>query len=243
MAKKDLEKVSSGAMVVPDYIKEGDHRGSEHIGKDDIQMPRLTLAQGLSPQIVPTDPKYIEGLKLGEMFNNLTNEIYGVGPLEMTIIRGYTPRGIEFYPRSEGGGIKNFNVPLGDPRMEFGANGEVPIATKFYEYIAMLLPKRELIALSMKGTTLKVARQLNSLLKFRNIATFAGKYSIRSVMDTNPKGTYAIFVINAAGFVDEEIYAEGSRHYEALKDKMLSSEGVGDEDIIEGEVVTKTSDF
>jgi hypothetical protein len=194
-------------------------------------MPRIALAQGLSPQIKRGDAKYIEGLQLGDMFDDLTGTNFGVGPLDFTVVRADKPRFVEFYPRSEGGGIKDLNVPAGDPRTEFGPNGEPPAATKFYDFVVMLLPTRELIALSFKSSGLKIARQLNALMKLRGAASFAGRYTLTSVEEKNSKGEFYNFRVKNSSVVDEaaskkgwvskEVYEEAAAIYEAIKDRAL----------------------
>lgn len=218
--------------ALPVYIKKGDRRGTEHIRKDDLQMPRLTLAQGLSPQMQKGNPRFISGLEVGNMFNNLTEEIYGDGPLEFTIVRADPPRGIEFYPLDEGGGIKDFNVPVDDPRMQFGPQGEKPTATKFYDFVVVMFPTMEVIALSLKGTSLKTARELNALMKLRNVPSFGGKYTLKSAMQTNKSGTFAVFSVKQAGFVNEEQYKFCEDLYEAIKDKPLDIEREPEDDIV-----------
>jgi hypothetical protein len=230
MAKQkndELVKVETGgAMAVPSYIKQGDTRGTDHLKKEDLQIPRISLAQGLSPELKRTEAKYIEGLQQGDMFNNLTKEILGEGPIEFTIVRADPPRGIEFYPREEGGGVKDINVPLDDPRMQFGPTGEKPVATKFYDYVILLLPKREVIALSMKSSGLKVARQLNALMKYRQVPvpSFAMKFTLRSVPEKNAKGEYFNFAVANAGYVDEATYKFAEALFETIKDKQLDIE-------------------
>src|SRR5579872_451725 len=118
--------------------------GSEGIGREDILLPRVGLAQKTSPEIDPTQVgKYIEGLQFTDMFNSLTKQPYGKGPLHFVIIRRDNPRFIEFNPLEQGGGIKDMNVPAGDPRALFttGPNGErvKPAATMFYDFIVLLL--------------------------------------------------------------------------------------------------------
>ena len=231
MAEDKLVKQADASLTLPSYIKAGDHRGTDHITKDDLQMPRMGLAQGLSPQLMVGDPKYIEGLAIGQMFNNLTSQIYGRGPIDFCVVRADPPRGIEFFPLDQGGGIKDFNVPLTDPRMQFGPNGEKPVATKFYDFIVMLLPSQELIALSFKSTGLKTARQLNGLIKLRNAPLFAGKYRLSTGMTKNKQGTFAIFLVSNNGFVDEETYANAEHLYEALKDRhIVIDREVGEDD-------------
>jgi hypothetical protein len=213
----------------PSFIAEHDTRGAEHIGKDDIQMPRLGLAQAQSPQMLEGDPKYIDGLRVGELFNNLTDANYSKGPVVFSLVRADPPRGIEFTPLEDGGGIKDFDVPLDDPRMQWDGDNK-PIATKFYDFVLMLWPTRELIALSLKSSGLKVARQLNTYIKLRSAPVFAGKYELTTTMAKGPAGQYATYVIKNAGWADEEEYQLTSQAYESLKDKTIDIERVpGDE--------------
>jgi len=225
MAKELVKQENTSLTERPNYIKQGDTRGTDHITKDDLQMPRLALAQALSPQMQEGDAKFIEGLKVGDLFNNLTGDVFGKGPIDFTVVRADSPRGIEFYPLDEGGGIKDFSVPLDDHRMEFRTdeNGKSikPAATKFYDYVIMLVPSRELIALSFKGTGLKVARQLNALMKLRGTPSFAGKYSLTTGKETNKLGTFAVHQVKNAGWVTEDEFKWAEGVYESIKDKTL----------------------
>jgi hypothetical protein len=196
MAKNDaLTKKPDSDVTVPDFLQDYVGKGLEHIQREDLQLPRLALAQGLSPQIDKDAPEYIEGLSLGDAFNSETGQVLGRGPWEIAIIRADPPRYVEFIPRDEGGGVKDPNVPPGDPRTEFtqdeDGNAVPPKATKFYDFLAVFLDNREMIALSFKSTGLKVARHLNTLMKLRqNIPMFMGKYSVRALMAQNSKGKF-----------------------------------------------------
>lgn len=225
MAENDkaIAKVGPTSLAErPDYIPK-DTSGTEHITKDDLIMPRISIAQGLSPQILEDDPAYIEGLKLGQMFNTITKHIYGRGPLEFCVIRADRPRGVEFIPLKEGGGVKDFDVPLDDPRMQFtdGPEGErlKPVATKFYDFLVVLLPSKEMAALSFKSTGLKVAKELNSLIKLRGTALYTGKYELSSATETNAAGTYGVYRVKNAGWVDNETFQWAKAAFETMKDK------------------------
>jgi hypothetical protein len=206
-AKEELavQTGSTALDVAPDFIEAGD-AGFENITKDDVQMPRLALAQQMSPQLNKKNPGFIEGLGVADMFNSLTGENYGSGPLQFMVLRFDKPRWVEFVPREEGGGIKDFNVPANDPRTTFGPNGESPIATKFYDFIVMLLPNFEVIALSFKSTGLKAAKTLNSLMMTRKTkdgkraAHYTGVYEVSTDMTKNAKGEFAVYTIKNAGW-------------------------------------------
>lgn len=219
----EVAKVGTTALARPSFIPE-DRAGTDHITKDDIKFPRLALAQKTSDQLDPTKAAYIEGLKLGDMYNSLTGEIWGRGPYDFTVIMATPPRGIEFIPLEQGGGVKDFNVPLDDKRMAFGPNGEKPIATKFYDFIIMRLSDHELIGLSLKSTGLKVAKDLNGYMSTRKppAPSYAGAYVITSGTDTKNNFTFAIYKVTNAGYIqDENTYKIAKAFHESFKGKNL----------------------
>jgi hypothetical protein len=240
MAKTDaVEKVvTGGALSVPSFIASGDHRGTDTITREDLQMPRLALAQALSPELDPTSPRYIDGLKVGYAFNSLTNEIYGKDPLEVVIVRVDKPRFIEF-DETNRGGIRDFNVPANDPRTLFTTdekgNTVKPVATRFAEYVGLLLPNMEPVAISFKGSGIKTSKQLNGLIRLTGLPAFAVRYifSPGIMKDSKSGGTYAVFNVKYAAkvnptdrypFVDQATYEFASNMYEAIKDQTLAVE-------------------
>lgn len=231
MAEDKLAVPQSAALARPSFLGQNDTRGTESITKDDLQMPRLALAQKGSPQIEETDPKFIEGLKVGHLFNSLTGKSFGTGPLRFTVLRTDRPRWIEFNPIELGGGIKDPNVQAGDPRTLFGPGGEAPIATKFYDFIIALLPldannpMETVISLSLKSSGLPVAKKLNSLMKWRNAPTFAGAYELSTAMDEAKGHKFAIYTVQnhpTQPWVSEDEFKVLELMYNALKDKEIN---------------------
>lgn len=224
MATKKTDAVAkreSTALALPDYAQTGTRRGSESITTEDLVMPRLALAQSLSPEVEDGNPKFIEGLKVGDAFNTLTGEVYGKEPLDVVIVRVDTPRYIEF---DESRNIVDFNVAPDDPRTRFGADGEKPVATKFMEYVALLGDENEPIALSFKGSGLKTARQLNGLIKFRNADSYASVFELTPTKQKNDKGTFYTFAVRLAGNADEDTFAYAAQVYESIAGKQLVTE-------------------
>jgi hypothetical protein len=245
MTKQNADTTESTAIATtpkntaierPSFIPQS-AAGTEHITKDDIQVPRLALAQGLTPQVQADK----EGFKTGVLFNSVTEELLGTGPIDFYIVRADRPRFIEFFPRETGGGVKDMNVPANDPRTQFtkGENGQTvkPLATKFYDFLIVLAdrlstdPLNALIALSFKSSGLKAAKTLNNLVKFRNAPLFAGKYRLTTAKETNAKGTYAIYKIENAGFVqDKETYDVLEGMFSVLADKQVTIDREGADD-------------
>lgn len=198
--------------------KDAGSLGNEGMGRDDVAMPRLGLAQKMSKEVDPTNAaRYIEGLQFQEMFNSLTKQRFGKGPLYFCILRRDAPRFIEFFPIADGGGIKDMNVPVGDPRTDFttGEGGQriKPVATKFYDYIVLLLneqtladPASNIIALSLKSSGLKVAKKINMFIQQRAAqgkTICKGVYKLTTGHDTDKTSgsTYAIFNVDNAGWL------------------------------------------
>lgn len=223
-----LEPTFGGVAPRPDFVEKS-RDGVDHIEKRDMQLPRIALAQKTSREIdAEEEGRLIEGLKVGDMFNNLTQEIYGRGPLSFVVLRADVPRGIEFNPIDEGGGVIDLDVALDDPRMKF-VEGQKPIATMFYDFIVQLLPTGEaftdkfagqVVALSFKSTGLKVARQLNTYMLALDAPCYAGDYELRATMDKNRFGSFAAYVVRPLGWCPSlEEYERRRGLYETYKEK------------------------
>ena len=237
--------VSSRPAFLPDSAE-----GTEHITQQDLRVPRLSIAQGLSDQIKPNHAKYIDGLKLGQLFNDVTGQIYGAGPLEFFIVRADPPRYVEFRDRKEGGGIIDLNVPPSDPRTQFTTNEkgerEKPRAMMFYDYVICLWPSREVIALSLKSSGIKHAKALNGLIKLRNAPVWSGKYTVEVKEEPSPNGPFPNYAIRNAGtqtnplagwVANEEDAAYLKQLFNTLKDKnlVIEREPGDDNDIAAGQ--------
>lgn len=230
----------TGTMTRPASLDPTDKSGTEDIGAQDVRLPRLAIAQGLSPQVTPGDGQFIEGLALFDMFNDLTAEVYGKGPLTFVPVRRDVRR-IEFTPRAEGGGMVDPDVPPNDPRLRWSksspevAKADVPpAATTFVEFVILLLrPGKapEPIVLSIKGTNKHNRRASDSLttfIKLRNAAIYAGLYTVDTkVPAKNDKGTFGVPTIKNAGFIPKDtpagaaLYRFAEDFHNALKGKVI----------------------
>lgn len=216
--------------------------GNEGIGRGDVLMPRLGLAQKMSPEIDPTNSaRYIDGLAFTDLFHSTTKKNLGKGPLHFVILRRDDPRWIEFNPLDQGGGIKDPNVHAGDSRTHFGANGEKPIATEFHDYIVLLLtgfdaadPLQSVVALSLKSSAIKAAKQLNLLIQLRGKKLICkGVYTVSTghEVDKKTQGVYATYKFQNAGWLtpDSPIEKTAIEMFEAWKDKKVEFDRVPDD--------------
>jgi hypothetical protein len=214
---------STSLEKIPEDLRAHAGVGTEAIGKDDIRPPRLALAQAMSPQVKRSDPKYIQGLMEGMLFNDLTGEIYTQDPkdtVRIVVVSMMGARGVEFAPQEEGGHVIDGDVPLDDPRMQFTDDPKDPkkrvrpIATKFYDYLLWLTDRQEFMTFSMKGTQIKVAIKLNSLLKqplriessmLMQPPAWARTFLLGTVPETDGNYNWTNFTIRPDGVTPPEV--------------------------------------
>lgn len=218
--KQDLVKQGTQALEpAPDYFAKSDRRGFEDTQQSDLLIPRLALAQALSPQVTEGDPNRIEGLKTGDLFNSVTNQNYG-REVFVQLLRKMPLRAMEFRSVDDGGGVIDPDVPIGDPRLEWGNSGDKkadkPQATLFRDFVAVILPQREIIALSFKSSGIKVAKALWGLATMRNKPVFAGRYRITTGVELKPK-PHQVYKVENAGWVSKEDARLGEEMFEAVK--------------------------
>jgi hypothetical protein len=206
--------------------------GNEGIGRQDILMPRIGLAQKMSPEIDPTSPRCIPNAKFCDLFHSLTKQVLPQ-PLHFVILRRDDPRWIEFNPLDEGGGIKDMDVHKGDERTKFGPDGEKPIATEFHDYIILALtgfdpanPLDSIVALSLKSSGIKAAKHLNFLISLRGPKLICkGVYSLTTGHETDKKtqGVYATYKFANAGWLkpDSAIEKLAVELFDAWKDRRV----------------------
>lgn len=237
----DLTKANSWIATTDEGLPTDDRTGTEDIGVDEIRLPRLAVAQGLSPQIASENP--VDGLKLYDMFNDLTNEIFGRGPLYFVPCRRDV-RYIEFTPREEGGGVVDLDVPANDPRTQWTTEiveghkvRHPPAATKFVEFVILLLREGkapEPIVLSIKDTNKwnrAAHTTLTSFIKLRNDAIYGGIYRVTSRPEKNDSGIFGVYGIENAGRAALPIRELAKQFHESLAGKQIVVDrGTADED-------------
>lgn len=217
----------------PDFIKVGDTRGTENIGKD-VRPPALKLAQSMTPQAKRSMPEYIDGLREGDLFNSITREVYGEDPIRFVIVNQLGHRNVQFDP-NDPKVVLDGEVPDGDPRTEFteelidGVKKRVkPLAKKFTDYLVLLLHdggrKPELMTFTLSGTQLRRATDLNTILKLADMPSFAFVIKGSPKPEKRAKGEFYGWAFEPAGWPTEEVYLLAEKFYEELKTKRVHVE-------------------
>lgn len=77
--------------------------GTENLTSRDILIPRLTIIQGLSPQINKKKPEFIEGAEVGQIVDVGTGDLFPEGVTFLPVF--YKKEWLEWAPRSTGKGL------------------------------------------------------------------------------------------------------------------------------------------
>jgi len=232
MTDKLATQTKGSLAVVPEYLKQytGVQDAEQEVGTDDILIPRLSVAQdGMTPQLKKQNELYIPGLEAGQLFNTVTNEIYGdvatVIPLFFT----------KNYIRFAGGGtlkvLDIYNtaseVPQGD--LSWGevdpATGKStpPAVTEFKNRMCLINTTTDLwqpISVSFKKGEIKFSDQWNSQIKFARLADklpcFAHTYSIKPKLKVDGSKSWYVKTVHPSGFTPQDVFAGAQEYFEQL---------------------------
>jgi hypothetical protein len=214
-------------------------KGTENISAEDTQIARLALSQALTPQVAEGR----EGWRAGVLFDSVTEEIIGKGPVHFAIVRVDKPIGIVFPPRGSSEPIEQ--IELTDPRMAFtkDAQGKSvnPIGTKIFNYLIVMLPIKasnpmsSILALSLKGSGIKVAKSLNAKIQRRDADLWAGVYSAAPVQAKSAKGEFWTWDIRNAGWVSPALEPSLKKLHDMLANKEVNVHQETN-DVIDGEL-------
>ena len=246
MTGEAIQKQDKDAsLVVPDFLKNVvGHEGLENVTKDDLVLPRLMICQGLSPQRQRGKVNYIEGLQDGQLFNTVTNEVYGESVRVVPLL--FTKSRILFKAMTEGGGIlcQSFNGIDGGrlaklcaqcPKSQFTPELP-PECTNFMNFVSVLLPSKQLIAVSFKSTAIKKGKNWNTNMTMKNKPSYSQVWEIKTTPETNTKGTFFSPVMTFQGFTqDQELYKFAKGEYESLRGQVIQTDETGADDAAESE--------
>lgn len=227
---------AGGALVVPDFLKnERGREGFDQMDRSDVILPRLAICQSLSPQLKASKPEFIKGLADGDLFNSVSEEIYG-GEIHLIPIQMSKSR-ILFNPLNQGGGIKCQSMngidggqicPQGCaqcPNSKFAEDGTPPACNNFYNYPVVLLPAMSPAIFSMKSSAVKVAKRWNARMQLLgDYPMFAGVYKVKTVEQTSNNNTFFSPTITFSRFATEQEFKLAKGFYESFQGKNVMAE-------------------
>ena len=226
--KAAAEKKAGKEMIVhedagvPDYIKaKASARGSEEVGTEDLIIPRIEIVQSLSPARKKSDPAYIKGAEEGMLFNSVTRELYG---MVVHVIPVYFRKEYLLWKdRQSGGGFRGAfltNIEADSRKKDLEGEGEGPIAivdtAQQFCVIVHSDGRLEEAVVSMSRSKLKISRQWNSLIRVAGGDRFSRVYDLSTQEQSNEKGDFHNYHVQALGFPGELAYKLAEKVYDDI---------------------------
>ena len=219
------ELVKTTAALVPAYIAES-REGLENVGRDEIQFPRIEIAQDSSGATKKAHSAHIEGIESGDLYNTLTREIYSQ-PLRVIPIMFFYNY-IKFRPQDQGGGVLRMADTaegINPKDLLFGPNSEKPVWTTIFNFLCFLPGHGQVVVVSMKSTSATVAKQWLSLQTlFGKRPAYARAYTLASTFKENGANSYFNYLpVKSTGFVSEEDYKTCEQLYHQFAGKTIQA--------------------
>jgi hypothetical protein len=191
--------------------------GFEEVTTSDLQIPFVRIIQALSPQLKKNDPAFIAGASQGDIFNTVTNKVWGAEDGVVVLPVFFQMKFLEFVPRNQGGGfLGEFSAVSNEVRtavrdkdsgMELLTNGnELVRSAQHYIKIVHEDGTMENAIVDMKKTQLKKSRLWLSMMMMqkhngKTLPSFANTYRLKSAEDGNDKGSWGSWSISLEGRV------------------------------------------
>jgi hypothetical protein len=227
---RDAEKSPHPLAVVAskEVLAQMDSAPLDDYSRAEVSIPFLGILQPLSPQLNPSMPTFIEGSKVGQIFNSVTKELYDT----VDVVVAYAKRSfIEWVPRSAGGGFRGEYGPEKEPEYDkllTAARAKRAAANEKENGRAILPNNNELVdtrsffvlrlveegglaqpaVVSMSSTQTKVARDWLQMMNMyqpiglppKRYPLFAGVYRLSTRQRQNAAGFWYVFNPARLGF-------------------------------------------
>ena len=205
--------------------------GLSNVTAQDLTIPRLKALMAQSHECNKTKTQYVEGAQPGMILNTVTQDLY-TGDEGATVIPcGFLATYAEWSPIGEGSSAPAniyssssdiLSKTTRDPKTNKDMLPNGNYIEKNYNFLVLVLsPNKESAQealVTFKSTGLKVGRKWNSLMKSQrmtskdgreyNPASFALKYKLGTMQESNERGSWTTFTINLVGPIDTDKEAE-----------------------------------
>lgn len=227
---KELTVSTKGTLAtVPAHLKQfvGMADSEREVRQEDLLIPRLAVAQaGMSPQLKKASELYIADLEEGDLFNTVTNEIYGKTCTVIPLF--FTKNYIEFAPNM-GGVLGQYSNIADVPKdgLTWGKDEEgkpvPPPVTEFKNRMCLIETEDgfyQPIIVSFKKGEVKFSDQWNSQIKFARMADglpcFGHTYTVASKIKNKGAQSWYVKTVAPDGFTPEKIFGEAKNYFDQL---------------------------
>ena len=217
-----LTTKKSTALATTSIFEEDANSGLENLTTEDLTIPRLKILQALSPEVNKRDGKHIKDSSAGDITNTVTKELYTEENVCVVIPVAYKRMFLEWQPRETGGGLAQQHL---DPailtqttRDKTGAevlpNGNYIQTSATHYCVVVAKNSYQQVMIPMAGTQLKKSRTWNSVMagiqtqgsegRVFTPPSYSHKYSLKTVAESNDRGTWFGWDIQLMAMLGEE---------------------------------------
>ena len=248
--KNEISDKKNTDIAVPSAFIDDAGSGLENIGAEDVTIPRLKILQALSPEVNKHDGKYVEGAASGDIINTVSSTLYNDDNPLVVLPVAYKRLFLEWTPRESGGGLVAQHedpeilskTTKNDMYQDVLENGNY-IQTSATHFVLVINKDGgyDTAMISMAG---KRSRTWNSMMasvkmkqgdKVFTPPSFSHKYTLSCVQESNDRGTWFGWGINASGVITKDEMS----YYEAAK---TFAEQVGGINLSQTSATTETAD-
>ena len=215
MAGKKVTKTEGGALAAPSFMDEDRRKGTESLGNEAVEVPRVKFLQATSSEVQDYDEA-----EPGQFWHDVTNEPLGE---ELLVVPVWVDRRFLLWrPLDDGGGIlaraadgRHWQPSSGEflvklkgvkkpvtwtlaPTVAESGLGEwgssnpededsPPAATLTYTYVCVMPDRPELgpMVFSLSVSSAKVAKKWQSAINMSRAPSFGQRFKLSSFMDNN----------------------------------------------------------
>lgn len=237
MSTEDTRLATQGSSAIADTFKpmEGfdanDVSGKEGITAADWKPAFICIAQPTSAVKDDSGDAYIEGIKVGDIYNSETKQVFGKGPVEFQLLRH---RKRAYLPDENG--RMGEEIPWDDQRCEWPTEEEKrdwkgkgkphPEGVRVYDWVVLVLNGAfpELAVISFKSKSFGAGQILTKWAGMIQGPAFAAKFHLTSQLKENDAGKFGVFSVATAGKPTPEQAAYAKKIYDAIKDKVIPTD-------------------
>lgn len=210
-------------------------QGNEAVGSEDVQVPRMKLAQFISDEVKRGDPSHIDGCEAGDYFHSVTrklfgNEIYVINVFYKMMYNVWKDR------KNQGGGLVGSyetkmeaeearneaatiaRIPLDNPK-EIEENFQ--LKPTGVHYLLLIDPETlevSPIIFDMDSSKLPVSKKWNTTITNLKGERYSHIWKLTSFLDTNDRNEdYYNVVFEDQGFANADLFEEAKIAYDSAR--------------------------
>lgn len=219
-AVAEMDKFGAVPATIAGDIDE--YAGAGHSKRsEDYVMPFLAICQKGSPQLNKKDPKYIDGIEVGDLFNTATLSVWPGEDHDAGVLfvpAHFLKFDVQWWPRTEGGGYvgtHKIGSDLSKKARTIDGRRMLPDGTQLVEtayYFGIVQDTGDPAVVAMASTGLGTSRQWQTLMssfKVKNsrgelvkAPSFARVYRLNTVFQKNDKGDWYNWKVRDEGWID-----------------------------------------